>query len=353
MSSTARYSLLGAALLGVGAAAVMFVTTGAQSSSAGAPPPVDGSTVVARVGDEVITAGELDAALGAALARLEQQIYEMRRQRLDNLVAERLLAREAARQGIATSQLVEREIAGKVAPVGDADVDAFYETNKARLPDQANIKDQIRAYLEDQREAAARNALVERLRESTPVELLLPRPTVRRASVSTEGAPSRGPADAEVTLVEFTDFHCPFCRQVQPTLTRLLERYGDRVRHVFKDLPLDGLHPNARRAAEAARCANDQGRFWEYRERLFASGNDVSDERLTAIARDVGVDLATFTACLADGRHRAAIQRDIEEASRLGADGTPAFFINGRMLSGAQPFDAFVQIIEEELAAVR
>ncbi len=354
MRTTARYSLLGAAVAGLGLAAFAFVTTRAQSTvpAAAAPQGAD-RAVVAKVGEEIITADELDTALGAGLARLEQQVYDMRRQQLEAMIAQRLLVREAARQGVTLEALLAREVAEKVEPVTDADVDAFFEANKARLPNQPNIKDQIRAYLAEQREMTIRDALVDRLRAATPVETLLPRPAIRRASVDIDGAPSRGPADAPVTLIEFTDFHCPFCRQVQPTLTRLLERYGDRVRHVFKDLPLDGLHPNARRAAEAARCAQDQGRFWEYRERLFASGTDVADATLTSIAQQLGLDVTSFGACLADGRHRAAIQRDVDEATRLGANGTPAFFINGRMLSGAQPFEAFVQVIDEELAEVR
>ncbi|MGE5851144.1 MAG: DsbA family protein, partial [Candidatus Methylomirabilota bacterium] len=175
-------------------------------------------------------------------------------------------------------------------------------------------------------------------------------PPLVRVEVSIDGAPIRGAPNAPVTLVEFSDFHCPFCKQVQPTLAQLLARYPGKVRLVYRDFPIDSLHPQARRAAEAARCAQDQGKFWEYHDLLFAEAPKATTEDLSRFAQQVGLDLAKFESCLSGGFHRAAVQRDIDDGSRAGVNGTPAFFINGRPLSGAQPLEAFVQLIEEELA---
>jgi protein-disulfide isomerase len=171
-----------------------------------------------------------------------------------------------------------------------------------------------------------------------------------RVDVPIEGAPVRGSADAAVTLVEFSDFHCPFCRRVQPTLKELLERYPGKVKLVYRDFPIDSLHPEARRAAEAARCARDQGKFWEYHDVLFAEAPKAAPEDLERFAGKVGLDLATFRSCLSGETHRAAVQRDFDDGTRLGVAGTPAFFINGRPFSGAKPIEEFARLVEEELA---
>lgn len=350
MSSTVRTVIVVAAAGFVGVAALL-VTMRAQpsGSQAAASASAAGSATAAVVDGRPISLEELESSLAASIGPLERQIYEMKRARLDALIAERLLAAEAERRGTTVEALVAAEVTAKLAPVTDQEVDAFHDANKARLPAAPNIKEQIRAYLHGQRAQAARDAFVESLRSRAKVEVALTPPPVRRARVSTEGAPSRGPAAAPVTIVEFSDFHCPFCRRVQPTLGEILSRYPDRVRLVYRDLPLDGLHPQARRAAEAARCAHEQDRFWPYHDKLYAAGPDASDATLERLGREVGLDVAAFAACLASGRHRDTVQKDVEEAERLGLTGTPGFFINGRPLSGAQPLEAFVEIIEEEL----
>jgi protein-disulfide isomerase len=154
-----------------------------------------------------------------------------------------------------------------------------------------------------------------------------------------------------VTLVEFSDFHCPFCKQAQPTLAQLLERFPGKVRLVYRDFPVDTSHPNARRAAEAARCAHDQGKFWDYHDVLFKNAPKAGPQDLGRYAERVGLDIARFERCVSDRLHRGTVQRDVEDGFRLGITATPTYFINGRPLSGAQPIDAFVRIIEEELAA--
>jgi protein-disulfide isomerase len=181
------------------------------------------------------------------------------------------------------------------------------------------------------------------------VEVSLATPPVRRTALQIDGAPVRGNPSAPITVVEFSDFHCPYCKRVQPTLMELLNRYPDKVRIVYMDLPIDSLHPQAARASEAARCARDQGKFWEYHDRIYAGGPDTTPEYLRKMAAEVGLDVGAFEQCLASGKHKEGIQADLQQASRLGLNGTPAFFVNGRPLSGAQPIEAFVQLIDEEL----
>jgi len=167
--------------------------------------------------------------------------------------------------------------------------------------------------------------------------------------MNVDGAPSVGAKSAPVTIVEFSDFHCPFCQRAEDTIGQIRSRYGERVRFVWRDFPIDTLHPQARQAHEAARCASDQGKFWPYHKALYA-GPPKSPDQLPAIAQEAGLDMAGFKACVASGKHKAAVQTDIEEGKRLDVTGTPTFFINGRVLTGAQPLEAFARMIDDELA---
>ncbi len=178
-------------------------------------------------------------------------------------------------------------------------------------------------------------------------------PPVLRAELSVDGAPSKGPAKAPVTIVEFSDFHCPFCRRVLPTLAQLESQYGEKIKLVFRDFPIDNLHPEASKAHEAARCANEQGKFWAYHDKLFASPPKSSPEIFKGFAKDLGLNATAFEVCLSSGKYQAAVKKDIEEGNRLGVTGTPAFFINGRIISGAQPLEAFARVIDDELARVQ
>jgi protein-disulfide isomerase len=194
---------------------------------------------------------------------------------------------------------------------------------------------------------------VQTLESQANVVVHLQAPPVIRVEVPVKGGIARGGEQAPVTIVEFTDFHCPFCKRVLPTLTQLESQYGEKVKVVFRDFPLDRLHPQASKAHEAARCADEQGQFWAYHDQLYAHAPKASPEQLTGYAREVGLDVAAFEQCLSSERHQAAVQQDIAEGTRLSVTGTPTFFVNGRLLVGAQPLAAFVDVIEEELARAR
>lgn len=305
---------------------------------------------LAEVNGEAITAEELDHALGAKLAKLEEQIYDLKRRELENLIAHKLFSHEAAKRGISVPTLLDAEVTSKVGLVTEKEIEDFYEQNKTRLRGgEAELRPRIRSFLQQQKLTAQRERFLESLRSQAKIVVRLEPPPVVRVDVSTDGAPFRGAADAPVTLVEFSDFHCPFCKRTQETLNQLLQRYAGKVKLVYRDFPLDSLHPQARQAAEAARCAHDQGKFWEYHDELFAHAPKAASDDLRRYAEQVKLDVAKFENCLSTGAHKAAVQKDVEEATRLGVTGTPAFFVNGRSLTGAQPFEAFARIIEEEL----
>jgi len=316
----------------------------AMPASAQITPPL------AEVNGDSITAEDVEKPLAAQLSKLEEQIYNIKRQRVEALVRQKLLEQEARRRGLTVPKLLDAEVTSTVGIVTEEEVATFYQEHKDRFHgEEPEAREDARSVLQSWKVAAARDAFIHSLREKATVVIHLPARPVTRVEVSTDGAPAIGPASAPLTIVEFSDFHCPFCKRVLPTLKQIEARYGDRLRLVFRDFPIERLHPGVTRAHVAARCAHDQGKFWAFHDVLFATPPRSSPGDLTAHAKQVGLDVVTFDQCMASGKHEAAVRKDVEEGARLGVNGTPSFFINGRLVSGAQPLEAFVQIIEDEL----
>jgi protein-disulfide isomerase len=339
--------------LGMAFAATVVTPVAQDRHRIGSAQPTMGSDVAAVVDGDPITLAEVEQSLGVKLISLEQQANTLKRQALDDLVAARALAHEAASRHMTTEDFLLTEAAKQTVPVTEAEVDAFYQANKAKLQGQGT-DDQIRAVvrtaLREQRVQAAEAAVLQTLKANAHVAIGLAAPPVRRLTVNTDGAPELGPMEAPVTLVEFSDFHCPFCKSIEDAkaIAQLRVRYGDLLKVVWIDYPLDSIHPQSRAAHEAARCAGEQGRFWAYHDALYTGAPKTGDE-LRAAARAIGLDTAAFDACVASGRTRSAVQRGVDEARRLSVSGTPTFLVNGRPLIGAQSFEAFTQLIDEEL----
>jgi protein-disulfide isomerase len=176
-------------------------------------------------------------------------------------------------------------------------------------------------------------------------------PQVTRYDVPVDDDPALGPADAPITLIEFSDFECPYCQRWNAEVFgRLKEEYGDQVRFIYRDFPLESIHANAFPAAEAANCANEQGQFWPYHDKLFGMQQGLSTQAYTRYASDLGLDLDMFNDCLESGKYKAEVQADFDFAANLGVRSTPTFFINGIALVGAQPFEVFKDLIDKELA---
>jgi len=323
-----------------------------NSASVPAPTPsrqVDeaGSTVVARVGGQPITLDEVDGPILADIRGKQQEIYELRSASLRNVIRERLLEREAARRGIEAKQLFEQEVVAKVGEPTDDEVKSFYEQRKdlPGIPPLEEAAPIIRSVLTRAKTEEAAEAFFAGLEKSAGVEILLQPP---RVEVEAKG-PSKGPADAPVTIVAFSDFECPYCNRVSPTLNQVLETYAGKVRLVFRDFPLS-FHPNAQKAAEAGHCAEEQGKFWEMHDKMFANQRKLDVESLKAYAKEIGLDEKAFAECLDEGKKAAVVQENLFAGAQLGVRGTPAIFVNGRMLSGAVPFSEFARVIDEELA---
>lgn len=306
--------------------------------------PAEKESVLAVVNGVSITAADLD--IEGKLLQLRQQEYELRRGGLEEAIEARLLEQEAGQRGVSVEALLDEEVNSKVADPTDVEVETFYERRKSRIRRPLeDVREQVKDVLKQANAQQVRDRFVAGLREKGEVETYLDPP---RLPVDLSEAPLRGPADAPVTIVEFSDFQCPFCKKVQPVLNQLADKYGDQIRWSFKDLPLTGIHPGALRAAEASRCAGDQGKFWEYRSGLFDAGR-VTNDLHPKLGESLGLDMESFQSCLASEKYREAVQADGAEAEKLGITGTPAFLVNGILLPGARPFEAFIEIIDREL----
>lgn len=294
-----------------------------------------------------ITQQEVDDSIMAQLLPLQQQIYELRKKALDNLIVRELLEAEAKKRGVSVEELRRQLTEGRVE-VAPAEVEKVYAENAPALgamsPDEA--RERVRLDLETQARMRIYREALSRLRERASVEILLAE--VRLPVADGGESFAQGPRGAPVTIFEFSDFQCPFCREVQPTLKRILQSYGGQVRLVFKHLPLTDLHPQAMPAARAAFCAGEQKVFWPYHDALFASDN-LSPARLDEIAAQAGLSMPQFRACLDSEEARAAVLRDVQEARRLGFNGTPSFLVNGKPVSGAISFDDFRRLIDQAL----
>jgi protein-disulfide isomerase len=309
----------------------------------------DATVTVATIGSATISAQDLEHAVGARLTRIRTEEYNMRRAVLDDLIATKLFESEAARRHITTEELFKQEVEAKIVQPVAADIEPVYDGVADRFPNvtKEQALEQIADGMRRQRIGARRTEFIGQLRAAAGVTIHLEPP---RVAVKAEG-PSRGSATAAVTIVEFSDFECPFCSRASETLRQIEKTYGDKVRVVFRDYPLFS-HRTAKRAAEAARCADDQGKFWEMHDRLFSKGGGpLSDIDIERYASQASLDVVKFDACLTSGKFKDAWRASQEEASRAGVTSTPSFFINGRMVVGAATFDTFAKVIDEEIAA--
>jgi protein-disulfide isomerase len=310
-----------------------------------------GGAKIAEVDDRAILVSDLQKYAGRELSLQRENLYKLEKQKLEEYISAFLLTQEAKKRGVSVEAVLDQEVNSKILPVGDDEIDVFYKSNKARIAvDLDKGREQIRGYLRNQKIEAQKALFLKSLRSKAKVVTYLKAPPVFRAEISVTGEPSKGSENALVTIVKFEDFQCPFCKQVQPTFDELLSRYNGKVRLVHKDLPLESLHPQARQAAEAARCAHEQGKFWEYHDKLYANSPKAGADDLKSYAKEVSLNVDSFDRCFASGKYKAVVQQDLNEGVQLGLTGTPTFFINGREISGNQPLEAFEAIIGEELA---
>ncbi|MBK9518212.1 MAG: thioredoxin domain-containing protein [Anaeromyxobacter sp.] len=341
--------------LGALAVAVVACQSPRPTQAASADAGVTGKNApVARIGAEVITADEVDKLIRNELNEVEQKTYDLRKQALDQLITQRLVDAKAKAAGLKVPEFLEKELATKVAAPSDEEIRAIYERAKAAKQVEEpldKVKPQIAQFLKQQKGQVVLAQYVEQLRAEAKVEVLLPAYLPPKVEVSSTG-PSKGPDDAPVTIVEFSDFQCPYCARAESTVKDLmeLEKYKGKIKLVYRDYPLPS-HNLAPKASEAAHCAGDQGKYWDMHGKLFAVTPRLEVTDLKAYARELKLDEGRFDKCLDSGEKAAVVAEHAAAGEKAGVRGTPAFFINGRLLSGAQPLEAFKPLIDAELAA--
>lgn len=324
--------------------------TGGTAGAAGAASAENPSTPVAKYNDTTITLKDVDAKIAAQLRQMEKQKFELRQQTAEQMVLEALVKAEAAKVGKTDEEWVKAQLDDKLPKPSDEEINKVFEENKARMPPGATVesmREQIIGFLQKDKGREVAMALFNDLKTKANFKMLYEAPEEPRVQVAAIG-PSRGPADAKVTIVEFSDFECPFCGRGEEAVTQVMEKYAGKVRVVFRHFPLS-FHANAPKAAEASMCADDQGKFWEMHKVLFANRTALTVEDLKKHAASIGLDQGKFDSCLDTGAKKSLVDADTKAGSEVGVSGTPAFFINGKLLSGAQPFSEFEKIIDAEL----
>lgn len=321
-----------------------------RPQSASLLPQATQGEVLAIVGGYEITRQEVEEIAPDQFIQANQQLFDLTERALDEAISRKLVDLAAEEEGMDADALVARDVVSKLPPPSAEQIDSIYNLYREQLNNAPldSVAPQIVDFLNRQQRGVAMQVYLAQLRAQYDVRNLLEPARIQVEAVG----PSKGPENAPITLVEFSDFECPFCVRVLPTLDQVQERYGDQVRIVYRHFPLNAIHPNAQLAAEASLCADAQGQFWEMHDAIFEVRGKVGADGLKAMAASLGLDSEVFDACLDSREFQGQVEADMEAGRQAGVTGTPALFINGRFLSGAQPFSVVSRLIDDELTRI-
>ncbi|HVN90648.1 MAG TPA: thioredoxin domain-containing protein [Candidatus Binataceae bacterium] len=326
---------------------LISVTLGLGGALAATDQGGSGSAALATVGSHQITQQEVDEAVLNGVS--PTQLYDLRKRALDRLVDDYVVDEAAKKAGLSPDQYLAKQV-GDVK-VTDADARKFYDAHKKELDSQTKgqtfdqIKGRLIAALEHKEETEKRAAVIAKLRDDAHVDILM-KPA--RSKVNIGNSPWSGGKDAAVTVVEFSDFQCPYCRAAEGSVKQITGKYGDRIKFVYMNFPLS-FHEHAMDAARAASCAAEQDKFWPYHDALFADQSKLTAADLKVTAKKLNLDTKKFDECFDKGKPDAAIKADMAQGQSLGVTGTPTFFINGREIVGAQSADKLSEVIDDEM----
>ena len=311
--------------------------------------PADRARVLATVNGQNITSAEVEDFLRPMIFNMQDEVYKLRKTQLDLRINDLLLEQEAQKRKLTARALLDAEVSPLIKKVTEEDARLYYENNKDRMNGSfEQLKLRIIDYMQRSQEENVEKSFAERLRRGASIQTFLMPPEQPVYSISTEDRPSRGRTDAPVTIIEFTDYQCPSCAYTQPIVEDVLKEYGDRLRLVVRNFPLD-QHENAFKAAEAAEAAREQGKYWEYITILFHNQSALGPDKLKEYASQVGLDRSRFDAALDSGKFADRVQRDIQDGMKLGIDSTPTLFVNGRKMTEQKNHDSIKAAVDSAL----
>ena len=294
---------------------------------------------------------ELMPVMGGQWQQLMNQEYQVKSHALEVMVNSRLIAAEAKKKGVEMLDFVNTEIDSKVPEPTEEDAkSAYQESSEKNNHSYEELAPQIKQSLKEMKISEARKLYVDELRRKSKISILLHPP---KYSVSIDLGRVRGPGDAPVTIVEFSDFECPYRLRAYEILKSVLPKFEGKIKFAYRDFPLRSIHSQAQSAAEASRCAGEQDKFWEFHDSVFNAPGKLANPDLLERAKNLKLDLDSFSTCLSSRKYLSAVENDLQEGVQLGIQGTPAFYINGTMLSGAQPAEVFESTIRAELDAAQ
>ncbi|MFP5386013.1 MAG: DsbA family protein [Bacteriovoracia bacterium] len=334
---------------------VVLLSFGACSDSTSKPSylfkPAPKEGLAAKVGDMEITNAELQDGIESELFEAESKVFDIKFGRLKALLLQKYMDKDPRKKGLSNDEFLEKFIA-KDVKISEKEIDAFIKDQN--IPSEhinPQVREKIRNYLEMERKKEAVDSWIAFQTKKTPVEVYLQKPRRPTFPVEVGQAPVFGGKDAKVTIVEFSDFQCPFCAKGADILKALKKKYGNKIKVAFKNFPLP-FHNHAEQAAVAGLCANEQGSdyFWKMHDLMFANQDALDAEGLKASAKKIGLKADQFEKCLTENKYLAQARNDMEEGRRIKVKSTPTFFINGQLINGAQPVEVFAEIIDEELA---
>jgi protein-disulfide isomerase len=341
------------AILGV-MSIVVLLAFGACSDSTSKPSylfkPAAKEGLAAKVESIEVTNAELEDGIESELFEAESKVFEIKFNRLKAILLQKYMDKDPRKKGISNDEFLEKFIAKDVL-ISEKEIDAFIKDQN--IPAEhinPQVREKIKNYLQMERKKEAVDKWIAEQTKKTPVEVYIPKPRRPTFPVEVGNAPMMGGKDAKVTIVEFSDFQCPFCAKGADILKEIKKKYGTKVKVAFKNFPLP-FHNHAEQAAVAGLCANEQGSdyFWKMHDEMFINQDALDAEGLKKTAKKIGLKMDGFEKCLAENKYLAQVKADMEEARKVKVKSTPTFFINGKLINGAQPFEVFSELIDEEL----
>lgn len=346
---------LGSALVAL--AALMVVVSCSEQQAKAKPnivfkPSAPAAGVVASINGQNITEEQLIGDDRLDFFDLKKREYELKMERLNKIMQEVILGADAKKSGMTLDDYIAKKIAGDIK-ISDREYKKFVEDKhipQAQINDQ--VKERIMAYLKEQKKQDLVQAAIAKSTKNSPVEVYFQKPKMQVNVDPGQGTPMWGKSDAKVTIVEFSDYQCPFCNRANDTVDQVKKKYGNKVKLFYRNFPLP-MHKDARPAAEASLCVFEQGndKYWKYSDILFHNQDKLDSANLEKFAGQVGADAKKFKECFDSKKFASRVQQDTQYGEKIGVRSTPTFFVNGQLVSGAVPIETFSEVIDDELSA--